>query len=330
MLISKTPLRVSFLGGGTDYQSYFKSHHGAVLGGTFDKYVYIHALPLSPIAEQNYRITYRAIESVNSIEEITHPVIREALKLYQWQDPLNIATMSDLPGGTGLGSSSAFTVGFINLINKIRGVDLTKYELARQAIHLERHVLKENVGIQDQIHAAFGGLARYEFYDNDFSIQPLRLTTDRLNVLNQSMLLVYTGAQRSASEVVEDQEKRTKHGDNEAYLSEMYDLTKAGMTILEDEGDNQRAIIQFAELLDHSWALKRQLSGSVSSPEINALYQQGKALGAYGGKLLGAGGGGFMLFLIDPQLHPLFEDQFGKENIVKISMVNSGSSVFSL
>lgn len=330
MLISKTPLRVSFLGGGTDYQSYFKSHHGAVLGGTFDKYVYIHALPLSPIAEQNYRITYRAIESVNAIEEISHPVIREALKLYKWQDPLNIATMSDLPGSTGLGSSSSFTVGFLNLINKIRGVDLTKYELARQAIHLERHILKENVGVQDQIHASFGGLARYEFYDNDFSIQPLRLTTDRLNVLNQSMLLVYTGAQRSASAVVEDQEKRTQKGDNETYLREMYDLTKVGMTVLEDEGDDQRAIIQFAELLDHSWALKRQLSGAVSSTEINALYEAGKSLGAYGGKLLGAGGGGFMLFLVDPLLHPVFADHFGKENIVKIAMVNSGSSVFSL
>lgn len=330
MLISKTPLRVSFLGGGTDYQSYFKSHHGAVLGGTFDRYVYIHALPLSPIAEQNFRITYRAVESVNTIEEISHPVIREALKLYEWQSPLNIATLSDLPGGTGLGSSSSFTVGFINLINKIRGVDLTKYELARQAIYLEQQILKENVGIQDQIHASFGGLARYEFYDNDFSIQPLRLTTDRLNIINQSMMLVYTGAQRSASAVVADQEQRTKKGDNESYLQEMYDLTKVGMNILEEVGDDQAAVVRFAELLDHSWALKRQLSGSVSTPHIDEMYLAGKRLGAYGGKLLGAGGGGFILFFVAPALHTVFEDYFGKENTVKISMTNSGSSVFGL
>jgi D-glycero-alpha-D-manno-heptose-7-phosphate kinase len=228
MWISKTPLRASFLGGGTDYPSHFQNHPGAVLGGTIDKYVYTSALPLAGIAEQRFRITYRTTESVSEINAIQHPVIREALRLYGWDKPINIATMSDLPGGTGLGSSSAFTVGFINLLHRMRGVELTRYELARHAIHMEQEILKENVGVQDQIHAAFGGLARYEFTANSFSIEPLRMTTDRLAMINRSMLLVYTGAQRNASAVLGTQEARTKSGANLGYLREMYEMTRTG------------------------------------------------------------------------------------------------------
>jgi D-glycero-alpha-D-manno-heptose-7-phosphate kinase len=290
MWISKTPLRASFLGGGTDYPSYFRSHPGAVLGGTIDKYVYIQALPLAPIAEQKFRVTYRTTESVDTVEEIRHPVIREALKLHGWTDPLNIATMSDLPGGTGLGSSSAFTVGFINLLHRMRGTEVTRYELARQAIHMEQVVLNENVGVQDQVHAAFGGLARYEFSGDSFSIQPLRLTTRRLNLINRSMILVYTGAQRNASAILQTQEKRTKSGTNADYLREMYEMTQVGAGILESEGDDLLALSQFAELLDHGWKLKRQLSDTVTTSAIDELYMAGKELGARGGKLLGAGG----------------------------------------
>jgi D-glycero-alpha-D-manno-heptose-7-phosphate kinase len=327
MWISKTPLRASFLGGGTDYPSHFRSHPGAVLGGTIDKHVYIQALPLAPIAEQKFRVTYRTTESVDSIDEIRHPVIRETLKLHGWTDPLNIATMSDLPGGTGLGSSSAFTVGFINLLHRMRGRELTRYELARQAIHMEQYILNENVGVQDQIHAAFGGLARYEFSGDTFSIEPLRLTTSRLSLINRSMILVYTGAQRSASAVLQSQEARTKSGSNADYLREMYEMTRVGAAILESEGDDLAALGRFAELLDHGWKLKQQLSTSVTTSAIDDLYKAGKELGAKGGKLLGAGGGGFVLFMVDPDLHPAFEERFGKQNIIPISMTNGGSTV---
>lgn len=330
MWVSKTPLRASFLGGGTDYPSHFRAHPGAVLGGTIDKYVYIQALPLAPIAEQKFRVTYRTTESVDLVEQIRHPVIRETLRLHGWTDPLNIATMSDLPGGTGLGSSSAFTVGFINLIHRLKGIELTRYELARQAIHMEQVILNENVGVQDQIHAAFGGLARYEFSGDSFSIEPLRLTTRRLNLINRSMILVYTGAQRSASEILSTQEKRTKSGSNVAYLREMYEMTKVGTEILEAEGDDLAALNRFAELLDHGWKLKRQLSDTVTSSAIDDLYVAGKELGALGGKLLGAGGGGFVLFLVDPALHPAFAQRFGKQNITPISMTNGGSTVVSI
>ncbi|MEI4474232.1 GHMP family kinase ATP-binding protein [Frigidibacter sp. MR17.24] len=326
MWISKTPLRVSFLGGGTDYPSYFHRERGAVLGGTIDKSVYIQVLPLAPFSAQKYRVTYRQTESVDRIEDIQHPVIRESLKHYNWDTPLNIATMSDLPGGTGLGSSSAFTVGFINLLNQMRGVSLTRYELARRAIHMEQTILQENVGVQDQVHAAFGGLARYEFSGEQISIEPLRLATSRLKLMNDSMMLVYTGQERSASAVLASQETRTKSGSNEAYLKEMYEMTKIGASILEEEGDDPAALVRFGDLLNHGWQLKRQL-GTVSNSTIDEIYLQGRELGAWGGKLLGAGGGGFVMFMADPALHPAFVERFGAERVVPIKMVSDGSSV---
>ena len=327
MWISRTPLRASFLGGGTDYPSYFNDHPGAVLGGTIDKYVFIQALPLSYIAEQAFRVTYRTTESVQRVEDIQHPVVRESLRLYGWNSPLNIATMSDLPGSTGLGSSSAFTVGFINLIHRMRGIELTRYELARQAIHMEQDILNENVGVQDQIHAAFGGLARYEFTGDSFTIEPLRLSTSRLTLLNRSLLLVYTGGQRSASAVLQAQEERTASGANGSYLRDMYEMTRTGAALLEETGDDRATIIRFADLLDQGWRLKRQLSEVVSNSAIDDLYIKGKELGAWGGKLLGAGGGGFVLFLADPELHPLFAGRFGAGNVIPIKLTNGGSMV---
>lgn len=327
MWISKTPLRASFLGGGTDYPSYFRDKPGAVLGGTIDKYVYIQALPLAPFADQKFRVTYRTTESVNDIDDIRHPVIRETLRQFGWADPLNIATMSDLPGGTGLGSSSAFTVGFINLLHRMRGQEVTRYELARQAIHMEQSILKENVGVQDQIHAAFGGLARYEFQGDNFTIEPLRLTTGRLELINRSMLLVYTGEQRSASTAVCEQETRTSAGLNADYLREMYSMTKLGAAVLEEGGSDIAALDRFCELLDHGWALKRKLSNSVSSSAIDDIYIRGRALGAKGGKLLGAGGGGFVLFIADPSIHADFCRTFGEQRVVPVSMTNGGSAV---
>ena len=327
MWISRTPLRVSFLGGGTDYPSHFLSHPGAVLGGTIDKYVYTQALPLAPIAEQKYRVTYRITESVNTIDEIHHPVIRESLRLYGWTDSLNVATMSDLPGSTGLGSSSAFTVGFINLLHRMRGVELTRYELARHAIRMEQEILHENVGMQDQVHAAFGGLSRYEFTGNCFTIEPMRMTSRRLDVINRSMILVYTGVQRSASSVLAAQEARTRSGANLDYLNEMYEMTRAGAAILESDGDDRNALIAFSELLDHGWKLKRQLSDAVTTSAVDEQYLAGKALGAWGGKLLGAGGGGFILFFADVELHPLFRDAFGADRVIPISLTNGGSTV---
>lgn len=327
MWISKTPLRVSFLGGGTDYPSYFQNNPGAVLGSTIDKYIYISVLPLAAFAEQKFRITYRTTESVDRVEDIAHPVVRETLKLLQWNTPLNIATMAELPGSTGLGSSSAFTVGFLNLLHHLKGSRLTRYELARQAIYLEQDVLKENVGVQDQVHAAFGGLSRYEFSKGRFTIEPVRISTSRLRIINDSMLLVYTGRTRSASSVVADQENRTASGLNDSYLSQMYELTNIGVQILEGGVDDHIAVRDFCSLLDQSWKLKRMLGRSVTSDTIDVLYSRGKDLGAWGGKLLGAGGGGFVLFFVDKRFHDSFYDEFGTENVVRVSLTTVGSTV---
>jgi D-glycero-alpha-D-manno-heptose-7-phosphate kinase len=329
MWISKTPLRASFLGGGTDYPSYFRGHPGAVLGGTIDKFVYIQALALAPFSEQKFRVTYRVTESAADIDGIRHPVVRESLRHYGWTAPLNIATMSDLPGGTGLGSSSSFTVGFINLLHRIRGIDLTRYELARQAIHMEQVILNENVGVQDQIHAAFGGLSRYEFQGDQFSIQPLRLTTSRLNLMNTSLFLVYTGIERSASQAAATQENRTRSGDNDSYLREMYQMTLEGARVLEEKGDDAAALQRFCDLLNQGWELKRNL-GTVSNPQVDEIYLKGREMGAWGGKLLGAGGGGFVLFIAPSEVHPDFVACFGADNVVPFSLIQAGSTVEKL
>lgn len=327
MWISKTPLRVSFFGGGTDYPSYFRGNTGSVLGCTIDKYVFIQVLPLASFAEQRFRVTYRTTESVDRVEDIRHPVVREGLKFLEWKDPLNIATMSDLPGSSGLGSSSAFTVGFLNLLHCMRGEQLTKFELARQAIHVEHDILQERVGVQDQIHASFGGLSRYEFCGDSFSIEPLRVSSKRIDLMNRSMLLVYTGNTRSASSIVAEQEDRTSSGANADYLREMFEMTRVGSKILEDEGDDRSAIKRFCDLLDHGWNLKRQLSTSISSSTIDDIYSRGKQFGALGGKLLGAGGGGFILFFVEPERITDFSEEFADHGVTPIRMVHQGSSV---
>ena len=330
MWVSRTPLRVSFFGGGTDYPSYFSGMPGAVLGTTIDRYVYIQALPLAAFAEQTYRLTYRQTESVNSIEEITHPVVRTCLAHYRWDRPLNMATMSDLPGGTGLGSSSAFTVGFINLLHRMRGTSLTKFELAREAIFVEQKLLRENVGIQDQIHAAFGGLARYEFQGEDFSIHPLRIGRARRALLSQSMVIVYTGRSRHASPILDEQETRTRSGANADWLSTLYRMTRDAAGILERAGDDERALRDFGALLDEAWDIKQRLSRAISDDATAMLYAEGKSIGAWGGKLLGAGGGGFMLFLVHPNGQEAFRRRFGDARASAVRMEDDGAVVETL
>lgn len=330
MWVSRTPLRVSFFGGGTDYPSYFSGMPGAVLGTTIDRYVYIQALPLAAFAEQTYRLTYRQTESVNSIEEITHPVVRTCLAHYRWDRPLNMATMSDLPGGTGLGSSSAFTVGFINLLHRMRGTSLTKFELASEAIFVEQKLLRENVGIQDQIHAAFGGLARYEFQGEDFSIHPLRIGRARRALLSQSMVIVYTGRSRHASPILNEQETRTRSGANTDWLSTLYRMTREAAGILEKTGDDERALRDFGALLDEAWHIKQRLSRALSDDATARLYAEGKSTGAWGGKLLGAGGGGFMLFLVHPARQEAFRQRFGDGRASAVHIEDEGAVVDTL
>ena len=282
------------------------------------------------MSEQKYRLTYRKVESVDTVDEITHPVVRECLKLYGMTDPLSIGTMSDLPGGTGLGSSSSFTVGLINLLHKIKQLPITRKALAEEAINLERNILNEVGGVQDQYHAAFGGLSKYEFRGNKTSIYPLNCPKSRLDLLDKSMFLVYTNVQRSASDVSTSQEKRTKLGNNDEYLKLMYEMVDQGVQILETPGDDVSALTEFGNLLKTGWDLKKNLSDSVSNSNINEIYNTGIEMGAWGGKLLGAGGGGFVLFLGNENLYSQLLSAFGKDFVLKVNLEFNGTQVFSL
>jgi len=334
MYVSKTPLRVSFFGGGTDYPSYFRDKPSSVFGGTINKYIYTTALPLASIAEQKFRVAYRVIENAKSVEEISHPVVREYLKLQGFDTPYSFATMSDLPGSTGLGSSSSFSVGFVNLIATLQHEFTCPETLALRAINLEQNILDENVGVQDQTHAAYGGLARYNFgWHNDQMtigrVSPA-ISRKRADLLNHSMVLVYTSIQRHASQVLGIQESRTKTGDNNDYLGSMYDMVGQGQALLETDGVDSDILQQFGKLLNEGWELKKRLSNQISNPVIENIYQTGMDLGAYGGKLLGAGGGGFVLFLVDPDTIPQLENEFGNNNVIPVEFVNQGSFIQSV
>lgn len=324
--LSRTPLRVSLFGGGTDYPAYLEQYPGCVLGTTIDQYVYIVAMPMSPVAQWKFRLTYRQTEEVQEVAQIQHPVVRAVLSELNWRQPLNIATMADLPGGTGLGSSSAFTVGFINLISKIRGAKISRLNLALEAIRIERDVLRENVGVQDQIHAAFGGLNMYRLEGNSFSVTPINMSNETEAFFNEHLLLVFSGLSRHASSIVEDQVQATRAGKNITSLDHLVKLAEEAKVALENPFP-ERALAKLGALLHDSWMTKRSLSPGVSTELIDEIYAKGRALGALGGKLCGAGGGGFVLFLAPPETHQAFIETFGAANVIKIRTVDHGSDV---
>lgn len=326
LIIAKTPLRVSFFGGGTDYADYFNEFSGAVLGTAINKYIYTIMLPMAGIAETKYRITYSSVETVNSINDINHHVIREVLKDKKYYDPMNIAIISDIPGGSGLGSSSSFTVGFVKLISYLQKRAITKLDLMREAVRVETQLLHENCGIQDQAHASFGGLNHYKFHKNDFSLHPVRMTTDCRNALNESMCLVYTGIQRSASKAVKEQVENTKEKKIIKELYHLYELCDEGARVL--EGTNPNTMLNdMGKLLSEGWITKRSLSSTVSSPYIDEIYDEAMKLGAYGGKLCGAGGGGFLAFLAPLHVQDKIKEKFGNKNFIKINMEDDGAKI---
>ena len=320
----KTPLRISLFGGGTDYREYFEREGGAVLGGTIDKYIYLVCLPMSPIAETRYRLTYSKVETINTVEEIQHPVIREVLKDEAYDVPFNLAVISDIPGGSGLGSSSAFTVGFLNLVRHLKGTAPTKYDLARAAVRVESELLAERVGVQDQFHAAFGGLSLYEFGKDSTRISPTQITTALRKKLNASLVLVHTGRYRSASAVLEEQIAQTKSGKVDTDLKAIKDLCYTAHRILQGE-DADAAIVEIGRMLSEGWLIKRSLSSSISNPHLDEIFDTGMRLGAYGGKLAGAGGGGFFVFLAPPETIVQMQAVFGSARVIKAEFQDEGS-----
>ena len=296
MIISRTPFRVSLFGGGTDYPAWIREHGGAVLGTAIDKYCYISVRYLPPFFEHRHRIVYSKVELVREVREIQHPAVRGVLGELAVDAGLEIHHDADLPARSGLGSSSSFTVGLLNAVHAMRGRMVTKSELGREAIRIEQDVLKESVGCQDQIWAAYGGLNKIDFFpDGRFEVTPVILPPERRRELRQSMMLFFTGFSRYASDFAKDQLDNLKR--RAAQLTAMRAMVDHAVDILRDE---RAPIRELGKLLDESWRLKRELADSVSTGEIDAIYEAGRAAGAIGGKLLGAGGGGFILFIVEP------------------------------
>lgn len=326
LLISKTPLRVSFFGGGTDYPEYFRHRRGAVIGMAINKYIYIAALKLSGVQSYKYRLAYSQVERTSSVADIQHPVVKAALDHYGIDQPLDISVMADMPANAGLGSSSTFTVGLLHLLSKIRSENVTKLDLALRAIHLERDLLTENVGVQDQMHAAFGGLNRFEFDAKGYKITPLMMRGDCLNALLASLFLVYTGVTRHASSVVFDQVAKTREGLIEKPLEEMLQLVDHAYEVILNPEPNEM-VASLGALLNEAWRLKKAFSTQVSNQAINDLYQQLRGAGALGCKLCGAGGGGFFLAVVPPEQRKRFFDIVGAEKITTLGIDTQGSTI---
>jgi len=323
---SRTPLRVSLFGGGSDYPGWYRRRPGAVLGFTIDKYIYISALRLSAFVDYRYRLTYSRLEVGNDIAEIQHPVVRAVLTREEFSTPMDYSIQADLPANAGLGSSSAFTVGFLSLITSLKGASRTKLELAEEAIEIEQNVLMERVGIQDQLHAAFGGLNHFTFEGDRFGINPVHVSGVDLDRLADWLVLVYTGVKRHASEVLEAQVANTVEERVDGELEAMVALVDEGHQILETvHGD--ALPVELARLLDESWQLKKRLSPHVSSPEIDDLYERCRRAGALAGKLCGAGSGGFLLMVVPPDRRAALSDEFGADRCITFRIEQSGSVV---
>ena len=295
MIISKTPFRISFFGGGTDYPAWFRENKGAVLATTINKYCYITCRYLPPFFEHKHRIIYSKMEHAREIDDIQHVSVRETLKFMKIREGVEIHHDGDLPARTGLGSSSSFTVGLLHAIYALKGIMPSKEQLAREAIHIEQELCKENVGCQDQILASLGGFNKIDFSGNNcFSSASITISPDRLRLFEQHLMLFFTGFSRTASEIAAEQIKNTPHKKKE--LTAMYQMVDEAISLL-----NTSRFLEFGKMLNETWKLKRSLSSKISTSYIDDIYETAMKNGAAGGKLLGAGGGGFILFLVEPE-----------------------------
>ena len=322
MIISRTPYRISFFGGGTDYPAWYRLHGGAVLAATINKFCYLTCRYLPPFFEHRIRVVYSIIESCQSLDEIKHPSVRESLRYLKIERGMEIHHDGDLPGRSGMGSSSAFTVGLLNALHALHGRSVGKKQLAEQSIHLEQEVLKETVGSQDQVCATYGGLNRISFLQNgDFTVQPMTLAQERLAELNSHLMLFYTGIKRTASEVASSYAGSMEA--RAALLTRMRDYVEQSCAIL----NSDQNLNAFGELLHQAWQAKRALSDKVSNPRVDALYDDARQAGAFGGKLLGAGGGGFILLFVPPEKQAKVRKCFSRLIEVPFEFEFSGSQI---
>lgn len=324
MIITKTPLRTSFLGGGTDYPEYFRAHGGQTLGAAINKYSYLFVNEMQDLFDYNIRLSYSRMELVHRAEELQHPSVRACLQFLNIKRNLEIHYIGDLPARTGLGSSSSFTVGLLHALYALEGKMVSRRQLAEEAVHVEQEIIKERVGVQDQFTCAHGGLVNLKFQtDGHVQVCPVTLQENRMRDFESHLMLFYTGISRFAHEVLDEQIERTKQGSIDKDLSHLSRLVDEGISLLSSE----EPISAFGELLHQGWETKRKLSNKISNPAIDGFYEKARQAGAVGGKLLGAGGGGFLLFVAPPDKQESVVKALNDLKKVDFSFDQLGSSV---
>ncbi len=322
MIISRTPFRISFFGGGTDYPVWYRNHGGEVLGAAIDKYCYLTCRYLPPFFEHKTRIVYSKIENCQSIQDIQHPAVREILRYFEMTRGVEIHHDADLPARSGIGSSSSFTVGLLNALAALKGQPYSKHQLALDSIFLEQEILKETVGSQDQVLAAYGGFNRIRFHAaGNIEVSPVIIPHERIEELNQHCMLFYTGLKRTASEIAESYVETLNHRQKE--LKSLQALVPEALSLLA----SRESIRRFGELLHESWRIKASLSSRISSGQIDGIYEEARRAGAIGGKLTGAGGGGFLLLFTPPEYKAKIRETLKNFIYVPFKFEFSGSQI---
>lgn len=321
MIISKTPFRMSFFGGGTDIPDYFNKNKGAVLSTTFDKYCYVITRHLPRFFSYENEFVYSQIERVNEINDINHPLIRNAMNMLDMYE-IRASYEADLPAKSGLGTSSSFAVGLLNTFHCLKKENTNKRQLADEAIYLERTLCNESGGWQDQIAASYGGFNRIDFYDNSYNVTPLNISEIRKKQLNDNLLMFFTGYTRISSEI--QKINNIADGSKEEHLKEMYHLVDIAQSILEDDN---KSINEFGELLGYSWDLKKKTGKAVSNNNIDEIYDKAIDAGAIGGKLLGAGGGGFLVLYVEKDKQRCVKDALSNLMCIPFEFENNGTQI---
>ena len=321
MIISQTPMRMSFFGGGTDFPEFFNIHGGAVISTTFDKYCHVNVRPLPEFFDYKTYLAYAQIEKVNSVGEIKHPAIRNAMK-WLGLERICLNYDADLPAKTGLGTSSAFSVGMLNAFYTMLGITKTKRELADDAIYLERTLCKEDGGIQDQIASAFGGFNRIDFSGSGYTVKPLKISPERKEALNGKLMMFFTGLSRFSFQI--QKTTKTVLGQRTDQLLKMLDMVDLAESILTDP---EKPLDDFGFLLNETWRLKRSISSEISTDLIDTLYKKATDAGALGGKLLGAGGGGCLLFYVNEENQEAVRAALSDMLEIKFRFENEGTRI---
>lgn len=321
MVITQTPFRMSFFGGGTDFPGFYNEHGGAVISTTFDKYCYVNVRHLPPFFEYSTELSYSKIERVKNIDEINHPSIRECMRYLDMRD-IRLTYEADLPAKSGLGTSSSFAVGMLNAFYSLKGKYKSKRELADDAIYLERELCNEAGGVQDQIAVAFGGFNRIDFSADGYQVTPVVMSNERKEILNNNLMMFFTGFSRFSSDIQTSTQAVLK--DKTAQLLEMYSLVDTAQGILTDKNSD---LNDFGRLLDHTWKLKREITTRISTNSLDEIYEKAMSAGALGGKLLGAGGGGFFVFYVEPEKRKSVMQALDKLLYIPFRFEDSGTRV---